>query len=158
MARKPSVAVGHGLCVGNAMCTTIAAKAFTLNDDRQAIPADVDADSAELVIDAADNCPVAAILVAAADSGGFSRKTAPSTLRVEQTFPVREGNQNTGGRRNVESQRLVRIIGTIVYRGYAKGVGVFNLVPKVPPVDNALDGSRAIGKTVGRFAIGIVFR
>ena len=68
MARKLSVAVDHGLCVGNAMCTTIATKAFTLNDDRQAIPADVDADSAELIIDAAENCPVAAILVADANN------------------------------------------------------------------------------------------
>ena len=47
MARKLSVAVGHGLCVGNAICITIATKTFTLNDDRQAIPADVDADSEE---------------------------------------------------------------------------------------------------------------
>ena len=69
MARKLSVAVDHGLCIGNAMCITIATKAFTLNDDRQAVPADVDADSAELIIDAAENCPVAAILVADADSG-----------------------------------------------------------------------------------------
>ena len=68
-ARKLSVAVDHGLCIGNAMRITIATKAFTLNDDRQAIPADVDADSAELIIDAAKNCPVAAILVADADSG-----------------------------------------------------------------------------------------
>ena len=69
MARKLSVAVDHGLCVGNAMCITIATKAFTLNDDRQAIPADVDVDSAELIRDAAENCPSAAIRVADADNG-----------------------------------------------------------------------------------------
>ncbi len=69
MARKLSVAVDHGLCVGDAMCITIATKTFTLNDDRQAIPADVDADSAELIRDAAENCPSAAILVADANSG-----------------------------------------------------------------------------------------
>ena len=69
MARKLSVAVDHGLCVGNAMCIAIATKAFTLNDDRQAIPADVDGDSAELIMDAAENCPVAAISVVDAHSG-----------------------------------------------------------------------------------------
>ena len=69
MARKLGVAVDHGLCVGNAMCITIATKGFTLNGDHQAIPADVDADSAELIIDAAENCPVAAILVADANNG-----------------------------------------------------------------------------------------
>ena len=69
MARKLSVAVDHGLCVGNAMCITIATKGFTLNGDHQAIPADVDADSAELIIDAAENCPVAAIRVGDADTG-----------------------------------------------------------------------------------------
>ena len=59
----------HGLCVDNAMCITIATKGFTLNDDRQAIPADVDADSAELIRDAVENCPSAAIRVGDADTG-----------------------------------------------------------------------------------------
>ena len=69
MARKLSVAVDHDLCVGNAMCVTIATKALTLNDERQAIPGDVDADSEELIMEAAENCPVAAIRVSVADTG-----------------------------------------------------------------------------------------
>ena len=69
MARKLSVTVDHNLCVGNAMCITIATKALTLNEDRQAIPADVDADTEELILEAAENCPVAAIWVGDAETG-----------------------------------------------------------------------------------------
>jgi ferredoxin len=69
MARKLSVTVDHDLCVGNAMCVTIATKALSLNDERQAIPADVNADSEELIMEAAENCPVAAIRVSAAETG-----------------------------------------------------------------------------------------
>ena len=35
MARKLKVWVDHQSCVGNAMCESIAAKTFRLNDDRQ---------------------------------------------------------------------------------------------------------------------------
>lgn len=69
MARKISVSVNHDLCVGNAMCVTIATKAFVLNDDRQSTPADPDSDTEELIIEAAENCPVSAITVTDADSG-----------------------------------------------------------------------------------------
>jgi len=69
MARKISVSVDHDVCVGNAMCVTIAAKAFALNDDRQSIPADPDSDTEEVIMDAAENCPVAAITVTAANTG-----------------------------------------------------------------------------------------
>ena len=69
MARKISVSVNHDLCVGNAMCVTIASKAFVLNDDRQSTPADPDSDTEELIIEAAENCPVSAITVTDADSG-----------------------------------------------------------------------------------------
>ena len=69
MARKLSVSVDHNLCVGNQMCISIATKALTLNDDRQAIPADVDADTEEVIIEAAEQCPMAAISVMDADTG-----------------------------------------------------------------------------------------
>ena len=69
MARKISVSVNHDLCVGNAMCVTIATKAFVLNDDRQSTPADPASDTEELIIEAAENCPVSAITVTDADSG-----------------------------------------------------------------------------------------
>ena len=69
MARKIQVSVDHDICVGNAMCITIATKAFKLNDERQAVPADPDGDTEELILEAAENCPVAAITVKDADTG-----------------------------------------------------------------------------------------
>ena len=69
MARKIAVSVDHDICVGNAMCITIATKAFELNDERQAVGANPDGDTEELILAAAENCPVAAITVTDADSG-----------------------------------------------------------------------------------------
>tara|TARA_B100001964_G_scaffold42829_1_gene47515 strand:+ start:528 stop:770 length:243 start_codon:yes stop_codon:yes gene_type:complete len=69
MARKITVSVDHDVCVGNAMCVTIATKAFELNDDRQAAPASPDGDTEELILEAAESCPVAAITVTDADTG-----------------------------------------------------------------------------------------
>ena len=69
MARKISVSVDHDICVGNAMCITIATKAFELNDDRQAVGANPDGDTEELILEAAENCPVAAIKVIDAETG-----------------------------------------------------------------------------------------
>ncbi len=69
MARKITVSVDHDVCMGNAMCVTIATKAFELNDDRQAAPANPDGDTEELILEAAENCPVAAITVTDADTG-----------------------------------------------------------------------------------------
>ena len=69
MARKIAVSVDHDICVGNAMCITIATKAFELNDERQAVGANPDGDTEELILEAAENCPVAASTVTDADSG-----------------------------------------------------------------------------------------
>jgi len=69
MARKIAVSVDHDICVGNAMCITIATKAFELNDERQAVGANPDGDTEELILEAAENCPVAAITVIDADTG-----------------------------------------------------------------------------------------
>ncbi|MCH8988927.1 MAG: ferredoxin [Chloroflexi bacterium] len=69
MARKIQVSVDHDICVGNAMCITIATNAFKLNDERQAVSADPDGDTEEIIMEAAENCPVAAIKVMDADTG-----------------------------------------------------------------------------------------
>ena len=69
MARKLSVSVDHNLCVGNQMCVSIATRALTLNEDRQAIPADVDGDTEEVIREAAEQCPMAAITVSDAETG-----------------------------------------------------------------------------------------
>ncbi len=51
------------------MCISIATRALTLNDDRQAIPADVDGDTEEVIREAAEQCPMAAITVTDAETG-----------------------------------------------------------------------------------------
>jgi ferredoxin len=60
LARKLKVWVDHQACVGNAMCESIAAKTFRLNDDRQ---------SEAEILEAAENCPVSAIFVEDAETG-----------------------------------------------------------------------------------------
>jgi ferredoxin len=68
MARKLRVRVDHGVCVGNAMCETIASKAFRLNENRQSEAVDPDAESVEKILEAAENCPVSAIFVEDAET------------------------------------------------------------------------------------------
>ena len=69
MARNLRVRVDHDVCVGNAMCETIAAKVFRLNDNRQSEAVDPAGDSVEKILEAAENCPVSAIFVEDADTG-----------------------------------------------------------------------------------------
>ncbi len=63
MPRKLRIRVDHDVCVGNAMCETIAPKVFRLNDNRQSEVADPGGDSVENILEAAENCPVSAIIV-----------------------------------------------------------------------------------------------
>jgi len=51
------------------MCVTIATNAFQLNDDRQSAPANPDGDTEELIMEAAENCPVSAITITDAITG-----------------------------------------------------------------------------------------
>jgi ferredoxin len=51
------------------MCTTIAPKVFALNDNRQSEAVDPGGDTAEKILEAAENCPVSAITVEDADTG-----------------------------------------------------------------------------------------
>ena len=69
MARRLRVRVDHDVCVGNAMCVTIATKAFRLDDNRQSEVADPAAESEEAILEAAENCPVSAIHVEDAETG-----------------------------------------------------------------------------------------
>ena len=69
MARKLRVRVDHNVCVGNAMCETFAPKTFRLNDNRQSEAVDPDGDTVEKIIEAAENCPVSAILVEDVETG-----------------------------------------------------------------------------------------
>ena len=69
MAQKLRVWVDHTACVGNAMCESIAAHTFRLNDNRQSEAVDPAGDSVEKILEAAENCPVSAIVVEDAETG-----------------------------------------------------------------------------------------
>ena len=69
MARKLRVSVDHDACVGNAMCVTIATGTFSLDDDRQSQVVNPEGDTEQNIVEAAENCPVAAIKVEDAETG-----------------------------------------------------------------------------------------
>jgi len=69
MARKLRVRVDHLLCVGNAMCETFAPNVFRLNEDRQSEAVNPAGDSEEKILEAAENCPMSAVIVEDAETG-----------------------------------------------------------------------------------------
>ena len=69
MPRELRVRVDHLLCVGNAMGETFAPNVFRLNDDRQSEAVDPAGDSEEKILEAAENCPMSAIIVEDAETG-----------------------------------------------------------------------------------------
>lgn len=69
MPRKLRVSVDPKVCVGNAMCEAIATATFRLNEQRQSEAVDPQGDTYEKVLEAAENCPVSAILVEDAETG-----------------------------------------------------------------------------------------
>ncbi|WP_378731357.1 ferredoxin [Nocardia brasiliensis] len=62
------IEVDRSTCLGSGMCTGLAPEHFTLIDGRSSPTAEIVTPD-DLVIDAADSCPVEAILVRAADTG-----------------------------------------------------------------------------------------
>jgi ferredoxin len=58
-----TVSVNQDLCVGNAMCRAIARNTFVAGPNGKSTVATENVDDAELLIEAADTCPVAAIQV-----------------------------------------------------------------------------------------------
>jgi len=81
MARALRVRVDRNVCVGNAMCTTIAPGVFALNDDRQSEAVNPGGDAEEKILEAAENCPVSAIVVEDAETG-------------KQLFPLTRARSN----------------------------------------------------------------
>ena len=81
MARALRVRVDRNVCVGNAMCTTIAPGVFALNDDRQSEAVNSAGDTEEKILEAAENCPVGAIVVEDAETG-------------ERLFPITRARSN----------------------------------------------------------------
>ena len=69
MRRKLEVTVDHTKCVGNGTCLTIATHTFEHNWDRQSTVIDPNGDPPELILEAAETCPVSAISVRDAETG-----------------------------------------------------------------------------------------
>ncbi len=69
MARKLNINVDHNVCVGNNMCVGIATKTFGLTEERQSQVENPEGDTEELIMEAAENCPVSAITVVDAETG-----------------------------------------------------------------------------------------
>ena len=67
--RKLIVSVDHKRCVGNGTCLTIAPNVFAHNEDRQSVVINPAGDPNELILEAADTCPVSAITVRDAETG-----------------------------------------------------------------------------------------
>jgi ferredoxin len=61
--RTVRVTVDHGRCVGNRLCTSIAAGVFRPNANGQSEVYNVEGESLEKILKAADNCPTMAIRV-----------------------------------------------------------------------------------------------
>lgn len=57
------IEVNQAVCIGSANCVAVAKGAFRLNEDGVAEAADPDAVSIETLLEAEEQCPVAAILV-----------------------------------------------------------------------------------------------
>ena len=68
MIRNQRIRVEQIVCVGDAMCKTLAPKVFRLNANRQSAAVDPAGDSQEKILEAADNCPVSAISVENAET------------------------------------------------------------------------------------------
>jgi ferredoxin len=69
MGRRLLVTVDHTKCVGNGTCLTIATHVFEHNWDRQSVVIDPNGDPPELILEAAETCPVSAISVRDAETG-----------------------------------------------------------------------------------------
>jgi ferredoxin len=69
VARKVKVWVDRQVCVGNAMCESIAPNVFQLDENRQSKVVNPEGDSVEKILEAAENCPVSAIFVEDAETG-----------------------------------------------------------------------------------------
>lgn len=69
MTRKVVATVDRSICVGNAGCIVVAPDVFALDENRQSVAVDSDAAAWELVLEAAENCPVGAISVVDTASG-----------------------------------------------------------------------------------------
>jgi ferredoxin len=68
MSRRLNFRVDHDVCVGNAMCRAIAGKVFVSDPKGQSVVADPTAERLARILEAAADCPVAAISVEDAET------------------------------------------------------------------------------------------
>jgi ferredoxin len=61
--------VDRSVCIGSAQCTHHAPAAFRLDSARQSHPADPETDANEQILEAAESCPVEAIMITLLGSG-----------------------------------------------------------------------------------------
>ncbi len=69
MARQLRVSVDHTKCVGSTICIQIAPKVFALDDNRQSTVVNVNGDTPARIKEAAEGCPLSAIVVEDAETG-----------------------------------------------------------------------------------------
>ncbi|MEU6504883.1 ferredoxin [Streptomyces sp. NPDC046942] len=69
MGDRWHVEVDRSVCIGSAQCLHHAPDAFRLDSARQSHPVEADTDASEPVLEAAEGCPVEAILITLVGSG-----------------------------------------------------------------------------------------
>ena len=67
--RRLHITVDQGKCVGSATCINTAGKTFALDESGKSSIVNAQGDSEETVIEAAEGCPVGAIIVEDAETG-----------------------------------------------------------------------------------------
>ncbi|WP_042427218.1 ferredoxin [Streptacidiphilus anmyonensis] len=69
MGDRWRVEVDRGVCISSGFCANSAPDAFRLDSARQSHPVDEEIDASEVVLAAAETCPVEAILIQMAETG-----------------------------------------------------------------------------------------
>ncbi|MEU6085724.1 ferredoxin [Streptomyces sp. NPDC047085] len=69
MGDRWHVEVDRSVCIGSAQCRHHAPDGFRLDSARQSHPVDPDTDASEQILEAAESCPVEAIVITLTGSG-----------------------------------------------------------------------------------------
>ncbi|MEV7141175.1 ferredoxin [Streptomyces tauricus] len=69
MGDRWRVEVDRSLCIGSAQCTHVAPAGFRLDSAMQSHPTAPEMDAGEEILEAAEGCPVEAIMIALVGSG-----------------------------------------------------------------------------------------
>jgi ferredoxin len=69
MSHRLDITIAYDRCVGSSICTLLAPRTFSLNEDRQAMVVNAQGEAEETILQAAEGCPMMAITVTDADTG-----------------------------------------------------------------------------------------